>query len=419
MAKRVKSLKNNSDVIIVGGGLAGLTLSALLGSRGIDVICLDRDPPPDQLQLHYDGRTTAVSFGSRQVLEAAGVWADLEKMRHGACPIETIHILDGPGTAAAPPLVFDSGEVGGRSFGWIVENRDFRSCLFARVAALPSVRHIAPCAVTGFTVQENDVAVTTEQGVFHAPLVIGADGKHSFVREAMGIGTRGWDYGQQAVVACVSHQNPHRNIAVEHFRAEGPFAILPMMDDDQGRHRSSIVWTVHGDGNKTPLRWDDAAFNAGLTARFPDWYGAAALAGPRFAYPLGLTHAHDYIGPRMALIAEAGHAIHPIAGQGLNLGLRDVAAIGQLIVDALDNGQDPGAASLLETYQRQRRLDNMAMAGSTDTLNRLFSNKLPGLGMIRRAGLNAVARTPAAKRFFMRQAMGAAGVLPDLIQNAR
>lgn len=405
----------NADVIIVGGGLAGLTLACLLGENGVDVVCIDRDAPPDQLDLAYDGRTTAISYGSRQVLEAAGVWPSLESAGRGPCPIDTIHILDGALAGDAPPLVFDAGEVGGRSFGWIVENRDFRASLFTTAKALPNVRHVAPCAAIDFAVEDSGASVTTDQGVFSARLIVGADGRHSAVRDWMKIDTRTWSYGQQAVIACVAHDHPHDNIAVEHFRSEGPFAILPMADDADGRHRSSVVWTVHDQGRgrgSGPLHWPEPVFNAGLTSRFPARYGRVELAGPRFSYPLSLTHAHDYIGPRMALIAEAAHAVHPIAGQGLNLSLRDAAAIADLIVGAVAADQDPGADELLSAYQRQRRIDNMAMAGSTDTLNRLFSNALPGMELLRGAGLRAVSRLPMAKRFFMKQAMGVATPMP-------
>jgi 2-octaprenyl-6-methoxyphenol hydroxylase len=417
MTKRNNHADATADVIVVGGGLAGLTLTALLGQHGARVACLDRDAPESHLNTGYDARTTAISYGSRQVLEAAGVWAPLEKAGGGACPIRTIQILDGDRRDV--PLTFDSGEADGRTFGWIVDNLDFRRCLFERAGALKTVRHIAPCAVTDFAVDADGVDVMTDRGVFRAPLVIGADGRNSFTREWMGIGTRGWNYKQQAVICCALHDNPHGNIAVEHFRREGPFAILPMCDDAQGRHRSSVVWTVHaGHGADSPVHWDDGAFNAALTARFPAWYGQVRLSGRRAAFPLGLIHAHSYIGPRMALAAEAAHAIHPIAGQGLNLGFRDIASLAALVSAALNRGDDPGSDALLNAYQRERRFDNMAMAGATDGLNRLFSNDLPGLGLARRAGLKTVARWPRAKKFFMGQAMGAAGLLPDLIRDS-
>jgi 2-octaprenyl-6-methoxyphenol hydroxylase len=401
--KKTPEASEIADIAIVGGGLAGLALAALLGEGGADVLCLDRDPPVAQLKPGFDGRTTAISFGSRQILEQAGVWPGLETAGQGACPIETIHILDG--RTKGPPLVFNSGEVGGRAFGWIVENADFRRCLQQRVAALPSVRHLAPATVASFDIGKDSVTIETPEGFHQARVVIGADGRNSFVREWMGVGSRGWSYRQQAVICTIVHEHPHNHIAVEHFRSEGPFAILPMADDAQGRHRSSVVWTADA-GRDSPLDWPQPVFEAGLAARFPAWYGKVGLAGPRFAHPLSLNHAHRYIGPRMALVADAAHAIHPIAGQGLNLGFRDIAALAPLLLDAIRDHRDPGSPDVLDRYQRLRRVDNMAMAGATDQLNRLFSNEGLTVSLARRAGMKAVGRLPFAKRFFMSQAMG-------------
>jgi 2-octaprenyl-6-methoxyphenol hydroxylase len=235
----------------------------------------------------------------------------------------------------------------------------------------------------------------------------------------MGIGARAWGYHQRAIVCVAEHENPHDHIAVEHFRREGPFAILPMTDAPGGAHRSSIVWTEHGPEKQSALRYGQKAFDAALAARFPEFYGRVRQTGQRFSYPLGLIHAHSYIGPRMALVAEAAHGIHPIAGQGLNMGFRDVAALAGLVTQALADGDDPGAEAVLENYQRQRRCDNMAMAGATDTLNRLFSNDIGPVRLTRRLGLHAVARLPFARQFFMKQAMGAAGLLPPLLREVK
>lgn len=415
-AKVKKSTENQTDIVIVGGGLAGLSLAALLGRGGVDVVCIDRDDPAVQMGAAFDGRTTAISYGSRKVLEAAGIWAPLEASAAGACPIETIQILDGESPVL---LQFDAAEVGGRKFGWIAENRDIRRCLFDTIADMPNVRHLAPARVSDFRVDDEGVTVLTETGLsIRALLVVGADGRQSFTRQWAGIGTRGWTYNQRAIVCTAIHEQPHNNVAVEHFRSAGPFAILPMSDDEQGRHRSSVVWTEHGRDRDSALHWPQDVFDAALCARFPDGYGRVSQAGRRFAYPLGLVHAHTYIAPRMALIAEAAHGIHPIAGQGLNMGLRDVAALAELVRAAHRRGEDPGAEALLTRYQRQRRFDNMAMAGATDTLNRLFSNDFAPVAAARKFGLRTVSRLPFAKRFFMGQAMGAAGLLPAMIRDA-
>ena len=412
MTRTAKSTSQRHDVIVIGGGLAGLTMTALLASAGIDVVCIDREAPPTTLTTAFDGRTTAISWGSRKVLEAAGVWSALEKT---ACPIQSIHILDGDSPRL---LTFDSAEVKGRTFGWINENLVLRQALYNRVETLKTAQHIAPAVVSDFTLHNTHVSVHLADGrTYDAALVIGADGRQSFTREWMKIGTRAWPYHQRALVCTVEHEHPHNHVAVEHFRPSGPFATLPMWNSPAGVPRSSVVWTEHGALKDSALHWDQQSFDAALSARFPATYGRVRQVAARYSYPLGLVHAHSYIGPRMALVAEAAHGIHPIAGQGLNMGLRDIAEIGALITQALSHDKDPGAATLLETYQQKRRLDNIGMAGATDGLTRLFSNDVMPVRIARRLGLKAVSNLPFAKKFFMNQAMGAAGLLPSLIKD--
>ncbi len=393
-----------ADVVIAGGGLAGLTLAALLGTQGVSVICIDRDRPEDQLKGTFDGRTTAISYGSRTILEKADIWASLEDAGNGACAITAIDILEG--RSRNVPLSFNSSEAGGKIFGWIVENADFRRCLFEKARSLSSVRHWTGTAISDYIVSDQSVKViTTGNRICHTRLVIGADGRQSFTRDWMGVNIRSWSYHQKAIVCTVSHDQPHHYRAVEHFRPEGPFAILPMSDDNLGRHRSSVVWTSHTDG-ASPLEWPEEVFNAGLTARFPIRYGNVRLLGERFSYPLSFSHAHRYTGPRMALVAEAAHGIHPIAGQGLNLSLRDADVLAQLVTKAVQERNDPGTPDILAAYQSLRRFDNTAMSGATDLLNRLFANDWPSVSLARRAGIKTVSRLPFAKRFFMAQAMG-------------
>ncbi len=404
--------ENQADVIIVGGGLAGLSLTALLADRGVNVICIDRDAPQTQQSTNYDARTTAVSSGSRKILQAAGIWNDIEPH---SCPIKTIHISDGDSPVL---LEFMSEEVGGEAFGWIAENSFLRQKLYERVSALKAARHIAPHAVKDFKLHDDHVEVILDNGeTLSAPLVIGADGRNSFTRDFMGIDTRQWRYGQSAIVCCVHHENPHNHVALENFRPEGPLAVLPMKDDAESNHRSSLVWTEHQSAASSFLAVPEPIFNAALNARFPAHYGRVSLSGKRFSFPLGLIHAHQYTAPRMALIAEAAHGMHPIAGQGLNMGFRDIAAIAQLIVAAVQNGEDTGSVELLAEYQRQRRFDNTTMMAATDTLNKLFSNKTPGIRSLRKAGLHAVSRLPAAKQFFMKQAMGASSLLQGFVED--
>ncbi|HIF26513.1 MAG TPA: FAD-binding protein [Micavibrio sp.] len=409
------SPKLDADVIVVGGGHAGLSMTAILGAQGLKVICVDRETPSETLSETFDGRTTAISFGSQKVLAEAGIW---DVMAESCCPIENIQILDGADSPVF--LEFDSSEVGGRIFGWIAENRRIRHALYKRIDALPDAKIIAPAQVTDFKVTDDTASVIlADDRVFTAKLIVGADGRGSFTRDWMGIDTRQWSYKQRAVVCIAQHENPHNNIAVEHFHAQGPFAALPMLDDENGNHRSSVVWTEHCDEKDSSRHYSEELFNMALTDHFPDFYGKVKVVGGRYAFPLGLVHAHNYIAPRMALVADAAHGIHPIAGQGLNLGFRDIAALCELIAQAADKGADIGSDELLQSYQRQRRFDNMAMAGATDVLNKLFSNDITPVRIARKAGMRAISKLPFAKQFFMKQAMGGAGILPAMIKDGQ
>jgi len=390
------------DVIIVGGGLAGLSLSCLLGGvDGLRVACLDRDTP--EAQHKADERTTAISYGSSQILARANVWDDM--VAHG-CPIKDIDILDGQSGVL---LNFMSEEVEGKPFGWIISNRHLRKCLMDKMKSFPNVDHVAPAEVVDFDVSDDFASVQlNDGGCLTARLIIGADGRRSAVRAFMDVDVREWTYNQQAVVCFISHENPHNNCAVEHFWPEGPFAILPMQDDERGTHRSSLVFTEHKRARSQSLMGlGDVEFLEAVTARFPERYGAIeVIDNKRMAYPLSLTHAAEYIAPRMALVADAAHGIHPIAGQGLNLGFRDMNTLSQLIERAYINGEDIGGGDLLQSYQRKRRPDNMAMVAVTDGLVRLFSNDMKVVKHARRFGLRAVSRMASAKKFFMRRAMG-------------
>ncbi|MGH1404161.1 MAG: UbiH/UbiF/VisC/COQ6 family ubiquinone biosynthesis hydroxylase [Alphaproteobacteria bacterium] len=390
------------DVIIVGGGLAGLSLSCLLGKfDGLKVACLDRDAPEDQLRS--DERTTAISYGSSQVLQRAGVWDDIVS---AGCPIENIEILDGDSPLL---LQFLSSEVEGKAFGWIISNRHIRKSLMNAMGELPNVDHIAPACVRDFDVTDDQASVILDNGrKISARLVIGADGRMSGVRDFMDVPVRKWSYNQRAVVCFVIHENPHDNKAVEHFWPSGPFAILPMPNLDDGRHISSLVFTEHEKRKKQSLMdLNDEEFSQKVEQGFPESYGTVEiLDNKRMAFPLSLVHASEYIAPRMVLVADAAHGIHPIAGQGLNLGFRDLGVLATLIEQAVEAGQDIGSVSLLEAYQRKRRPDNMAMIAFTDAMVRLFSNNLLPVKILRRTGLKAVARLSHAKQFFMRRAMG-------------
>jgi 2-octaprenyl-6-methoxyphenol hydroxylase len=393
--------KPASDVIITGGGLAGLSMACILGHAGFTVTCIDREDPEKTLSADFDGRTTAISSGSSAVLQRTGIW---EKILPKGCPIKDIHITDN----GSPLLLqFLADDVHADAFGWIFENITLRKSLIEEVRGLKNITHLAPCTMTHYTANEKSVDVHLENGeTITAPLLIGADGRPSATRKMAGIPSKSWSYHQRAVICNVLHENPHNNVAVEDFRDEGPFAVLPMADTEDGKHRSGIVWTEHGAEEDSALHWDADTFNKGLQERFPDWYGTVEACTKPQSYPLSLIHARSYIAPRMALIADAAHGIHPIAGQGLNLGYRDIDELADLLIAAKAAGDDLGGDALLRTYQKKRKLDNTIMAVTTDLLVRLFSNKITPLRIARKIGLKAVQKIGPARKFFMRQAMG-------------
>ncbi|HPF79022.1 MAG TPA: UbiH/UbiF/VisC/COQ6 family ubiquinone biosynthesis hydroxylase [Alphaproteobacteria bacterium] len=416
------SNQNNQlfDVIVVGGGHSGALQTLLLAQGGVKVVCIDSADSATLSDPDQDVRTTAISYGSHQLMRAAGIWNDFLPY---ACPIDDIQILDGTSPVLLDFNMRDMREEvkdEGAAFGWIIENHIIHKILHQALKNESNARHITKTTVVDFKVSDNDVTAKLSSGEeVMASLVIGADGRQSFTREWMGVGAKQWSYHQQAVVCAVTHSKPHNNIAVEHFKSEGPFAVLPMLDDKNGNHRSSIVWSQHGKNTKNVLSYDDETFLIALNNLFPDFYGEVTKAENRFAYPLNLIHAYNYIKPRMALIADAAHGIHPIAGQGLNLGLRDVAALSEILIDAKNNAEDIGSISVLKKYQHARRTDNILMAVTTDLLNKLFSNNLYSVALIRKAGLKIVSRLKPAKKFFMRQAMGASGHLPDMIRQGK
>lgn len=390
-----------TDVLIVGGGPAGCSLAAILGKAGINVVCVDQDAPQSRGKDSFDGRTMAISYGSSRIIDKSGAWENIIK---NACPIKTIHVME----SGSPVLLdFMAKDADTDSLGWIIENKNLRQALFENLRHIPSCIHLAPAKICHFEPQEKSIVAITQDGQkILAQLVIGADGRKSFTRQWMKIETRGWDYQQRAIVCIVGHEKPHNNIAVEDFRKDGPIAILPMNDDEHGGHRSSIVWTESSHEKDSCLTWNEPTFQAALQERFPSCYGKVYPLGQKFSYPLSLAHAHSYIGSRMALVADAAHGIHPIAGQGLNLGLRDIDALSLLLIDAKEKNQDLGSPDILLAYEKQRRRDNSVMAGATDGLDKLFSNNSSTLRIARKTGLKLIQKIPRVRAFFMKQAMG-------------
>ena len=397
------------DVAVVGGGMAGTTMAAILGTAGLRVASIERQNPAALEAPAHDGRTTALTLGTRRILDAGGLWAPLEPL---SCPIQDIRVADGHSPLF---LHFDSREVGDQPFGWIAENGVIRRSFRERLAAIETVTQIAPATVAALEATDTLARLTLADGrTIAADLIIGADGRDSFIRSASGIETVGWAYGQHAIVTVMSHSKPHDNIAVENFMAPGPFAILPMTDAPDGTHRSSIVWSDRSEAAPLYMKLDRKAFDAELQRRTGDWLGEVHDIGRRFAYPLQLRHAKRYIAKRVALVADAAHVIHPIAGQGLNLGMRDIGLLAELVIERRRLGLDLGDEALLRRYEAGRRVDNIVFSAATDLLDRLFSNALPPIAAARQFGLGAVNRAPPLRRFFMRRAMGAAGALSRL-----
>jgi 2-octaprenyl-6-methoxyphenol hydroxylase len=404
------SISNKStrrvELAVVGGGLIGTSLAIACAQAGIEVALIDRIDPKAMLKAGFDGRTTALSFGTRRVMAGIGVWDDLAGE---AQPILEIRVADG---ASPFFLHYDHQALGDDPLGFIVENAHLRRVLLARAQALDSLTIVAPATVARVSDAGASALVELDDSsTLQAQLVAACDGRHSALRQAAGIETLSWSYRQTALVAVIAHERPHGGVAVEHFRPAGPFAILPMTGN-----RSSIVWTERSELAPKLLKLGKQEFHAELTRRFGDFLGALEVAGPVFSYPLSFTHAKRYTAPRLALVGDAAHAIHPIAGQGLNLGMRDVASLAEIAVDARRLGLDIGDALLLARYERWRRFDSVALAALTDGLNRLFSNRLPPVALLRDVGLAAVNAAPPLKRYLMRHAMGIVGDLPRLVK---
>jgi 2-octaprenyl-6-methoxyphenol hydroxylase len=392
-------------VAIVGGGLAGMTLAARLGQAGIDTVVIDRADPATLTDPGYDARTTAISYGSRRILAESRLW---DAVADRAEPILEVRVADGD---APFHLRLDhaemAGESAGQPFGHIVENRDLRIAQFARIAALPTVRLVAPVSVADLAVDAGQATLRLSEGrAVRAELVVGADGRMSFVRRAAGIASSGRDYGQTGLVFALTHAELHGGVAVEHFRAAGPFAVLPMRDAADGGHRSAVVWIEKPAAAEALAGLPADRFEALLRPLIGDRLGRFALSGPRHLYPIALVHARRYTAPRTALIADAAHGIHPIAAQGLNLGLRDIAVLAPILIGRARCGLDLGAADPLSDYGYRRRPDNTATILATDALDRLFSNARPPLRLGRGLGLALVGRLPPVRRLIMRQAMG-------------
>jgi 2-octaprenyl-6-methoxyphenol hydroxylase len=399
----------DADVLIAGAGMAGTTLALALASGGLEPVLIDTQPFEAQCAPTFDGRASAISFAAFRQWRAQCAAAFLEPH---AQRIEQIVVSQG----GAPGLLrFDAGEIAqrnaGEPLGYMLENRRIRSGLAQAVAAA-RIEVLAPERVVTLDCEPGAARLTLEGGrTLTAPLVVGADGRGSLIRRQAGIETFGWAYGQSGVVATVAVERDHQGVAYEHFLPAGPFAILPLTE-----RRVSLVWTENTARGEALRGASPGVFAAHLARRFGAFLGRLNVVGPRFVYPLSLQLAERLTAPRVALLGDAAHAIHPIAGQGLNMGLKDAAALAQVLIDAARLGEDLGDAAVLGRYARWRGLDNVGVALATDLFTRLFSNRRPALRLVRGAGMAMVGAVGPARRFFMHEAGGATGDLPKLLR---
>lgn len=403
-----------SRIVIAGGGIAGLTLAlAMKQALGSSYAVVVADPglaaPP-----RADNRAYAVAAAARNMLAALGIW---DQVSGTASAMTEMVVTDSRNPDVVRPifLTFDGEVEPGQAFAHMVENSALTAALLSACRAVGV--ELRPEGVRGFAADDDEVAIRfAGGGRLGANLLVAADGARSRLRELAGIGWVGWDYGQSGIVATLSHERPHGGRAIEHFLPSGPFAILPLSDGGKLGHRSSIVWTERKENVPPLLSLDEADLLEEIELRFGLELGELALESKVSAHPLGFGVARRFVGERLALLGDAAHVIHPIAGQGLNLGLKDVAALAEAIVDAARLGLDPGSAEALEEYEKTRRFDTIAMGAVTDGLNRLFSNDATPLRLVRDLGLGLVDRMPGLKRFFIREAAGLAGTPPRLLR---
>jgi 2-octaprenyl-6-methoxyphenol hydroxylase len=408
------SERRNYDVIIAGGGFVGASLAlalAELAPDGIRVALIDAEGAD---KGGRDARASALSAASKGLLTVLGVWSALEAK---AQPITSIEITDSALEAARRPhfLGFDDEIEAGEAGAYMIENADLYGALSDRVTKEPAIETFTKDSVVDFAAGPVGVDVTLASGAeLMAKLLVAADGKRSRLRERAGVKCVSWSYPQIGIVATITHTRPHEGKAVQHFLPGGPFAILPLKGN-----RSSIVWSEDKAVGETIMAGSEPEFLAELSKRFGYKLGDIALAGPRQSFPLDLQIARSFIAQRLALVGDAAHAVHPLAGQGLNIGLRDVAALAEVVVESARLGIDIGASAVLERYERWRRFDSAMQATAMDGLNRLFSNDSGPLRALRDVGLGIVDRAPWLKRALVREAAGFGGNVPRLLKGER
>ena len=410
-------MTSDYDIVIIGGGLVGASLACALGEQDLRIAVIEAVPLDAEAQPSYNDRTVALGYGSRQIFEGIGIWSGIDEL--GATPIKKIHVSD-RGHIGKTRL--DCASEGLDALGYVVETRLLGKALGNTLKQLSNVELICPAKLVSLQFDSSAAQVEIDyDGVMQTlstQLVVGADGVQSSVREQLGIKTFDVQYNQTAVITNVSVERGHKNIAYERFTATGPLALLPM-NDLKGEHRCSVVWTIKDRDRDAALALDDEGFLAQLQQRFGGQLGRFTRAGKRVAFPLALRQAREHVRERLALIGNAAHTVHPVAGQGFNLGLRDVAVLAQVIVEAAQAGEDIGDLSVLKRYAKWRRRDHVRVLGFTDSMVRLFSNNIAPVALARNVSLVVTDLFPPLKKLITRQAMGLSGRLPKLARGLR
>lgn len=404
-------MKFDTDIAIVGGGLVGTALALALAKAGQQITLIDAADVAPRKAPGFDGRSYAMALTSVRLMQGLGLWDGLEE---AAQPMLEIKVTDGrAGDGPSPFLMqFDHAEIEEGPMGWMVEDRHLRPALLVAAEAEERINLRNGATVTAQEVDPQGITLTLDdEKRLRARLVVGADGRASGTAQRADIRRIAWDYGQTALVCAIEHEKPHQGVAHQFFMPPGPLAILPLAGD-----RSSIVWSETSANAARINGLPESEYIEVLKPRFGSFLGDISLAGARYTYPLGLSLATEMVAERVALVGDAAHGVHPIAGQGLNAGLRDVAALAEVIADAARRGEEIGNATVLGAYQQWRRFDNVTLALATDTFNRLFSNDNPVLRLARDVGMAAVNALPGLRRSFIREAAGLTGELPRLMQ---
>ncbi len=407
----MRGMKNASDILIVGGGLNGPALALALAQTGHSVTVVDSLTPDKLADDGFDGRGYALALASQRLLQQTGVW---QHVGGNAQPMLEIKVTDGhAGHGPSPFFIhFDHAELEEGPMGYMVEDRFLRRAFLQAMEDQPQITLVSGRTVTAQAPDQTGVTVTLDDGgELRGQVLVGSDGRRSGTARRAGIKRTGWDYGQTALVCAIDHEKPHHGIAHQFFMPPGPLAILPLPGN-----RSSIVWSERTETAKAIHALNDAEYIQALRPRFGDFLGEISLAGKRFTYPLNLTIANSFIGNRMALVGDAAHGMHPIAGQGLNAGLRDVGALAEVITEATRRGEDIGSPLVMERYQQWRRFDTASLVAATDVFNRLFSNDNPLLRLGRDIGMGVAGAIPGLRRNFVREAAGLTGDLPRLLK---